>query len=109
MQKTSTPLTAFHSAIRAIIDDEDQEVHTAYKITEKIKVVLNKGQVPGHKISADGSGVEPALSPDANHTSYALLVNKAALMFRRSLTEDQVFAIQDEIYQLENGSGFSTW
>jgi hypothetical protein len=25
MQKTSTPLTAFHAAIRAILDDEDQE------------------------------------------------------------------------------------
>ena len=53
--------------------------------------------------------VGPALSPSANHTSYAFLVNKAALLFRRSLTENQVFAIKNEIYELENGSGFSTW
>jgi hypothetical protein len=37
--------------------------------------------------------VGPALSPAANHTSYAPLVNKATQLFRRSLTEDQVFAI----------------
>jgi hypothetical protein len=55
MRKTASPLTAFHAAIRAILDDEDQEMHTAYKITEKIKVVLNKGQVPGYKVTADAS------------------------------------------------------
>jgi len=109
MQKAATPLTAFHSAIRAIIDDEDQEVHTAYKITEKIKVVLNTGQVPGYKISADDSSVEPALTPDTDQNAYALLIKKTALMFRRSLTEDQIFAIENEIHQLENGSGFSAW
>jgi hypothetical protein len=102
MQETSTPLTAFHAAIRAILDDEDQEGHTAYKITEKIKVVLNKGQVPGYRITVDGSGVEPALAPEADQTSYTLLVNKAALMFPKSLTEHQIFELNAENYYLEN-------
>ena len=101
MQKTCTPLTAFHRVIRAILDDEDQEEHTAYKITEKIKVVLNKGQVPGYKVSADGSAVEPALAPDADQTSYTLLVNKAALMFPKSLTEHQIFELEAENSYLE--------
>jgi|SRR5664279_2010124 len=109
MQKAATALTAFHSAIRVIIDDEDQEVHTAYKITEKIKVVLNTGQVSGYKISADGSSVEPTLTPDTDQKAYALLIKKTALMFRRSLTEGQISAIENEIHQLENGNGFLGW
>jgi hypothetical protein len=103
MRKTSSPLTAFQAAIRAILDDEDQEKHTAYKITEKIKVVLNKGQVPGYKLTADGSGVEPALAPEADQTSYTLLVNKTALMFPESLTKDRIFALEGENYHLESG------
>ena len=103
MQKSSTPLREFHAAIRTVLDDEDQEVHTAYKITEKIKVVLNTGRVPGHRLSADGSSVEPALTPDTDQKAYTLLIKKAALMFPRSLTEDHAFDLKAEVYDLENG------
>ena len=103
MQKTSTPLTAFHAAIRAILDDEDQEVHTAYKTTEKIKVVLNTGEIPRLKLSADGSSVEPELTPNTDQKAYALLIKMTALMFPRSLTKDELFALEAEIYHLENG------
>jgi len=106
MPNTFTPLTMFVPAIRAFIGDEDRWEHSHSKINEKIKVVLDFGKVPGYKINADGSSVEPSLAPGTDRKSYALLVNHTVLMFRRSLTKDQIFAIENEIYELENGSGF---
>jgi len=103
MQTSSTPLSTFHAAVRAVLDDKDDEVHTHYDITEKMKVVLNTGKIRGYKLSADTSSVEPALTPDSNHTAYELLLKKTALMFRRSLSKDQIFALEAEIYHLENG------
>ncbi len=103
MPTSSTPVAEFHAAIRAELDDEDQEVHSAYKITEKIKLVVNTGQIPGYRISGDGSSVEPALKPDTNQVGYALLIKKTALMFRRSLSKDHVFDLKAEVYRLENG------
>jgi hypothetical protein len=106
MPNASTPLTMFVPAIRTFIGDEDHWEHSHCKINEKIKVVLDFGKVPGYKISADGSSVEPSLTPKTDQKSYALLVNHTALMFRRSLTKDQIFAIENEIYELENGTAF---
>ena len=42
MQTTSTPLTAFHSAIRAMLDAEDHEAPVAYDINERIKVIIDR-------------------------------------------------------------------
>ena len=101
MSENSTPLSAFHPPVRAILDDEDQEKHTAYLLTEKIKAVLQLGKVPGHKITADNSSVEPALTPASDQDSYNLLIYHAALMFRRSLTNGQISAIERAIEQVE--------
>lgn len=102
MKPTSTSFVDFHDTIRAILDDEDKEVHSAYKITEKLKCVLKVYPIPGYKISDDGSGVEPALTPDSAPEAYALLVKRAALMFPRSLTPDRTMNLESEIYLLEN-------
>jgi len=109
MPNNSTPLTFFHPAIRAIIDVEDHENPSAYKITEKIKVILDSGDIPGYKTSADNSSVEPTLTPQVDQKSYVLLVKKSALMFRRMLTKDQVCTLEIEVHNLENGSGFSVF
>lgn len=105
MPENSTPLAAFHPAILAILDVEDHETHTAYKINEKIKAVLSLGKVPGYKTSADSSSVAPSLTPESDQKSYSLLVRHTALMFSRSLTRDQTSAIEREIYQLESEGG----
>ena len=102
MQTNSTPLTAFHDTIRAILDDDDQETHTAYKLNEKIKAVLQRGEIRGYKLSADQSSVEPALTPESNQKAFTLLVNKTALMFPKSLTRDQAFTLENKNYDLEN-------
>lgn len=72
MQTCSTPLTEFHAAIRAVLDDEDHEVHSACKITEKIKVVvvINTGHLPRYKITADGSSVVPGPTPDTDQKGH---------------------------------------
>ena len=101
MSENSTPLAAFHPAVRAILDDEDQEKHTAYVITEKIKVVLQLGKVPGYKITIENSSVDPALTLASDQNSYNLLIYHTALMFRRSLTKGQISAIERAIDQAE--------
>ena len=102
MQTNSTPLTAFHGTIRAILDDDDQETHTAYKLNEKIKAVLQRGQIRGYKLSADQSSVEPALTPESNQKAFTLLVNKTALLFPRSLTPLQAATLENDNYYMEN-------
>jgi hypothetical protein len=71
MANTSTALTMFVPAIRAFIGDEDRWEHSHSQINEKIKVVLDFGKVLGYKISVDGSSVEPSLTPETDHKSYA--------------------------------------
>lgn len=107
MQNTPSPLASFHPAGRAIIGAEDHEAPPHFEITEKMKTVLNMGGVPRHKLSADGSSVEPALTPNTDQTAHNLLVTKTALMFRPSLTRDQVFDLETKIYHLENGDACS--
>lgn len=101
MSANSTPLTAFHTAIRAILDDVDHETHTAYKITEMIKAILQLEKVPGYKITIENSSVDPALTPASDQDSYNLLIYHTALMFRRSLTKGQISAIERAIDQAE--------
>ena len=101
MNQNCTPLASFHPAIRAILNDEDHETNTAFKLTERIKVVLQTGKVPGYRLSADQSAVEPALTPETDEKSFTLLVNKTALMFP-ALTKEQRDDLQNENYQLEN-------
>ncbi|MCW5556107.1 MAG: hypothetical protein KIS67_28620 [Verrucomicrobiae bacterium] len=103
MEATSTPLTTFHHAVRVTLEDNDHEVHAHFKINETIKVVLNTGQIPGYRLSTDGSSVEPALTPDSDQTAYALLIKKTALMIRQSLTDDQIFHLEADVYKLQNG------
>jgi hypothetical protein len=102
MQTNATPLTAFHGAIRAILDDVDHETHTGFKLNEKMKAVLQLGQVRGYKLTSDQSSVEPALTPETNQKAFTLLVNKTALMFPRALTRDQIATLENDNYYLEN-------
>ena len=102
MSENSTPLAAFHLSIRAILNDEDHETHTASKITEKVKAVLALGKIPGFKTSEDSSSVQPSLTPESDQKSYALLIYHTAFMFRRSLKKAQISDIEREIDKLEN-------
>lgn len=104
MQPNSTPLAAFHGAIRAIMDDEDGETHTAYKITEKTKAVVNLGSIPRYRISSDGGSIEPALTPESDRTSYALLIYETALAFPK-LSKHLRDDLDQKIYELKNGEG----
>ena len=104
METTSTPLTAFHSAIRSILGDEDQETHTAYKINEMIKTVVNLGSVPRYRISSDGGSIEPALTPESDQASYALLAYETVLAFSKlpkQLRDD----LDQKVWDLKNGDG----
>lgn len=102
MQTDSTPLTTFHSSIRAILDDDDQESHTAFRINEKIKAVLQRGQIRGYKLNLDQSSVEPALTPESNQKAFTLLVNKTVLLFAKSITPELAANLENENYYLEN-------
>ena len=101
MAENSTPFATFHPLVRAILGDKDQEIHTGCEITEMIKAVLSLGKIPGYRISADGSSVEPALTPASDQDSYNLLIYHTALMFRRSLTKGEISAIERAIDQAE--------
>lgn len=106
----STPLATYHEDVRVLLGDKDHEAHTAYELDRTIGAVLRLGEVPGFKISHDGQSVEPKLTSESNQHSYALLVKSTALQFRKCLTKDQVFKLENEIYDLRNpGCGFHSF
>lgn len=97
-----TQMATYHEDVRVLLGDKDHEAHSAYELNRAIVTVLRLGEVPGFKISPDANGVEPKLTPESNQNSYALLVRSTALKFRKCLTKDQIFNLENEIHDLRN-------
>ena len=97
-----TLLATYHEDIRVILGDKDHEAHPAYELNRAMTAVLRLGEVPGFKISADGLAVEPMLTSESNQDSYALLVKSTVLKFRKCLTKDQLFNLENEVHDLRN-------
>jgi hypothetical protein len=100
MKPSNSPLSAFHQDIRAILGDEDDEVHPAYKLNSAVIAVVNTGKVHGYRIGSDRQSIEPELTPVTDQASYTKLIINTVLLFPKSLTNDQVFELNAEIAQL---------
>jgi hypothetical protein len=98
----STPFATYHEDIRSHFDNKDHEVHPAHELNQAISIVLRLGEVANYRVSPDGQSVEPQLTPESDQDAYNLLVKSAALKFRKSLTKNQIFELETEIYYLKN-------
>ena len=107
-QQNSTPLTAFHEAIRALICSEEPNEPKPEAINRTLMFIVNfeKALGPRYKIGADGCSIEPALTPKTDQKYYNLLIYKTVRRFlispRYSSKKNLICDVEMAIYDLEN-------